>query len=1203
MMGSSHQTNQKKMERLLVGLRSDQTQVRAEHEAQYEAMKASAPDVLAEQLSLVLCSNLNFSNDNELGLLQLAAVLLRRLLENESELGAWAKLSSPERRSALQSQILQAFARAQADKKARNGLVHVLAQLSRLEGEAKHEWPELFKTMFTTTMPAMDAKSREGGFELFAQVAEYAPGLVTPHARQIGQVMAIGLTDESSVEVRMASLSAMSSLIVSISDPNELEVFRPSVPVMLGCLKSTLDLAVSSRNAQMEDSCRLAIASLTEICTAHSKFFRGPEFPELAQSMISIAAAKQGLEVETRAIALEFLVACAEQMPSFLRKEHDFASNLLPLCMELMCELELESDLQEWTNTLGEADEGGGDEDEVLANAAENSAHRFALALGGKTVLPRVLELVPGMISNSDWRVRRSAVQTLSLIAEGCGKRMYAKLKDVVHVCAALQRDAHPKVRYAVVHLLGRMCLDFGDESKPGVMPDHSQSGPKPTFQKKFAKQVLPLLSDFLRDENIRVATHSAGSLVNYFIEYGDLVPEDVSFALDALLEGLLVHLQKGTLPTKEEALVAISGISTVAGPGLFVRYYDTLMPIALGIASEPSPVEHDEKVSQVKGRALECAGLMAVAVGKERFSPTARGLIELVLPLCRSSHPDSTLRRFALTSLVRVCEVLKEDFLPVLPQLVGDLIKGCKEDISVEVIDASRTQEYENQGFQVVQLQVRGEGAKSVSINSSAVQEISTCSFALYSFAHSLGVLFAPYAPQTFEAFLPLVDCDGLEAVRNCAVLGLPHLVKSMSHSPQSAGEMLAVSVTTLLNKLVELENSGMECEDEDEGQFQMDLETSLHVVESLVALIQHSYQSGGARDNDPYLAKRIAQHPPTFDFGPHFFQVFSEACEALKRRVEWIIESRTAYDQEDEDRFAQRDAQHVEIAERLLDCVGYLIKLDAHAFANVAAVRTCCFPLFPLLLGETNVDNEFDFRRLGVCLLDDYLEFYSSQQEEPDRLLREYAYDMLLASAQTDNHALCRASVWGLGIAAMYGGQSFSPKVMQAVQVLGHAVEVRRALMAKLEVAENNDENGGEDLAVELGLVVDNALSALEKIASTRPQELAQGGIAPELVMKRVIDCLPPTADAEEARVLNCKMHKYLTRAELGSLLLSQVEYGKASGLGEWNEEDSFLHPRQRMELFQMYATGELKPTPEMASVLAELAAWAAKADLSVV
>ncbi|KAH9251844.1 hypothetical protein BASA81_010287 [Batrachochytrium salamandrivorans] len=1188
------------MEQLLVGLRSDQTQVRTQHEAQYEAMKASAPDLLAEQLSLVLCSNLNFSNDNTLGLLQLAAVLLRRLLENETESGAWAKLSPPERRSTIQSQILQAFSHAQSDKKARNGLVHVLAQLSRLEGEAKKEWPELFKTMFTTTQPTMDAKSREGGFELFAQVAEYAPGMVTPHARQIGQVMALGLTDESSVEVRMASLGAMSSLIVSISDPNELEVFRPSVPVMLACLKSTLDLAVSSQNAQMEDSCRLAIASLTEICTAHSKFFRGPEFAELAQSMISIAAAKQGLEMETRSIALEFLVACAEQMPSFLRKEHDFASNLLPLCMELMCEREVEPDMQGWTNTLGEAEEDG-DEDEVLANAAENSAHRFALALGGKTVLPRVLELVPGMISNSDWRVRRSAVQTLSLVAEGCGKRMYAKLKDVVQVCTALKQDAHPKVRYAVVHLLGRMCLDFGDESKPGVMPDHSQSGPKPTFQKKFAKQVLPLLSDFLRDDNIRVATHSAGSLVNYFIEYGDLVPEDVSFALDALLEGLLVHLQKGTLPIKEEALVAISGISTVAGPGLFVRYYDTLMPIALGIASEPSPSEHDEKVSQVKGRALECAGLMAVAVGKERFNPTARGLIELVLPLCHSSHPDSTLRRFALSSLVRVCEVLKEDFLPVLPQLVGDLIKGCKEDISVEVIDANKTQEYENQGFQVVQLQVRGEGAKSVSINSSAVQEISTCSFALYSFAHSLGISFAPYAPQTFEAFLPLVDCDGLEAVRNCAVLGLPHLVKSMSQHSQPASEMLAVSVTTLLNKLVELENSGMECEEEDEGQFQMDMETSLHVVESLVALIQHSYQSGGARDNDPYLAKRISHHPPTFDFGQHFTQVLSEACEALKRRVEWIVESRTAYDQEDEDRFAQRDAQHVEIAERLLDCVGYLIKLDAHAFANVAAVRTFCFPLFPLLLGETNVDAELDFRRLGVCLLDDYLEFYSSQQEEPDRLLREYAYDMLLSSAQTDNNALCRASVWGLGIAAMYGGQSFSPKVMQAVQVLGHSVEVRRALMAKLEAAAENE--GNEDLAVELGLVVDNALSALEKIASTRPQELVQGGIAPELVMKRVIDCLPQTADAEEARVLNCKMHKYLTRTELGSLLLSQVEYGKASGLGEWNEEDSFLHPRQRMELFQMYATGELKSTPEMATVLTELAAWAAKVDLSVV
>jgi hypothetical protein len=50
----------------------------------------------------------------------------------------------------------------------------------------------------------------------------------------------------------------------------------------------------------------------------------------------------------------------------------------------------------------------------------------------------------------------------------------------------------------------------------------------------------------------VRVATHAAGALVNFFVVYGDLEPEDVGFALDAILEGLLVHVNKGELTTKE---------------------------------------------------------------------------------------------------------------------------------------------------------------------------------------------------------------------------------------------------------------------------------------------------------------------------------------------------------------------------------------------------------------------------------------------------------------------------------------------------------------------------------------------------------------------------------------------------------------------------------------------------------------------------
>jgi preprotein translocase subunit SecD len=70
------------------------------------------------------------------------------------------------------------------------------------------------------------------------------------------------------------------------------------------------------------------------------------------------------------------------------------------------------------------------------------------------------------------------------------------------------------------------------------------------------------------------------------------------------------------TCPPRE-ALIAVSSIAQVAGPTLFARYYEHLMPVVLRLGAQPAPSQHDEQVSLVLGRAFECAGLMAVAVGK----------------------------------------------------------------------------------------------------------------------------------------------------------------------------------------------------------------------------------------------------------------------------------------------------------------------------------------------------------------------------------------------------------------------------------------------------------------------------------------------------------------------------------------------------------------------------------------------------------
>ena len=318
---------------LLKGLTDTNTSIRSQYEKQYQEFKAAQADVLAENLAISL------SNDNSV-LQQFAGVLLRRCLEDESENGAWQKLTS-ERRKKLRQDVLASLNVANV-RLARKAITHVIAQISRLcftanpnSAQVQHEWPELFRVMFETSQ-SPDPEKRESGFEMFAAVAEYAPRAVAPHSLLIGEVLGKGLKDVDSVDVRLASLKALGSLMVSLQI-EDLAPFRPAVPMMLETLRSALDQAALTNDERLEIASRGAIKALIDVVTEHPKFLR-PDFEMLAQSMIAIASAEK-LDSMTRCLGLEFLVASCISMPSVIRKEHpNLASEMIPLSMRLMCE-------------------------------------------------------------------------------------------------------------------------------------------------------------------------------------------------------------------------------------------------------------------------------------------------------------------------------------------------------------------------------------------------------------------------------------------------------------------------------------------------------------------------------------------------------------------------------------------------------------------------------------------------------------------------------------------------------------------------------------------------------------------------------------------------------------------------------------------------------------------------------------------------
>lgn len=161
------------------------------------------------------------------------------------------------------------------------------------------------------------------------------------------------------------------------------------------------------------------------------------------------------------------MVSLSENAPAMVRKRADkYVIALIPLVLQMMTDME---DDPEWATSDVVADDDNSDNNVI----AESSLDRLACGLGGKAVLPHVMNSLPAMLGHSDWKQRYAALMAISAIGEGCHKQMENMLEQIMAGVLNFLRDPHPRVRYAACNAIGQMSTDFA-----------------PTFEKKFHEQV-----------------------------------------------------------------------------------------------------------------------------------------------------------------------------------------------------------------------------------------------------------------------------------------------------------------------------------------------------------------------------------------------------------------------------------------------------------------------------------------------------------------------------------------------------------------------------------------------------------------------------------------------------------------------------------------------------------------------------------------
>ncbi|KAJ0273067.1 hypothetical protein COL922a_014612, partial [Colletotrichum nupharicola] len=120
-----------------------------------------------------------------------------------------------------------------------------------------------------------------------------------------------------------------------------------------------------------------------------------------------------------------------------------------------------------------------------------------------------------------------------------------------------------------------------------------------------------------------RVQAHAAAALVNFCEEAERKILEPY---LADLLQHLLQLLRSEKRYVQEQALSTIATIADSAETA-FEQYYATLMPLLFNVLKE----EQSKEYRLLRAKAMECATLIALAVGKTKMGQDALSLVQLL--------------------------------------------------------------------------------------------------------------------------------------------------------------------------------------------------------------------------------------------------------------------------------------------------------------------------------------------------------------------------------------------------------------------------------------------------------------------------------------------------------------------------------------------------------------------------------------------
>lgn len=738
------------LNQLLLGLMSQENSLRHEAEKHLEAeWRSNRVNVLLVYLAqtCVTAPDANLST--------FAAVLFRRIaIRTPKEL---AKMTDRTigvidngSKEQIRSFLLQGFS-AEHPPHVRRKIADAISEMAKEDALPRGTWGALLPALFSAASN-VSADYRELAFRVFAASPEI---LEERYLNEMLTVLSNGFGDAND-DVRIAAFDAYVAFFREL--PKAIwQTLTPLLPSVLNALPRFLEQGQDEALANV-------LQALIELVELAPKMFK-EMFPTIIEFCATVAKDSQR-DGSARMAALELLTTFSEVSPTMCKQTASYTSNMVLITILMLTEVLMDDDeAREWLGSENTEDY----EDEVEYDAARQALDRVSLRLGGKALAAPLFQYVPAMLQLSNWREVFAALMAISSAAEGCVDVLITEIPKLLDLVLPLLTHPHPRVQYACCNALGQMLTDFAD-----------------VIQNTAGERILPgLISKLTEASAPRVQAHAAAALVN-FSEAA--LKETLEPYLDSLLNNLLGLLQQLKRYVQEQVLTTIAIIADAAEQK-FIKYHDTLLPLLIDFLK----TEMGPEYRTLKAKCIECATLIALAVGRDNFAPYSAALIASFGQLQESVlQDDDPVKLYLEQGWGRVCRVIGLDFVPFLPAVLPPLLQAAKAAQDISLLEEDEAEEYGNDDeWDVINL-----GGKLIAVHTASLDDKVLAMDLIRVYATQLKGDFFPWVKECVQDIaLPALDFYLHDGVRALAALTLAALMRAtVAATSSTSAETLAV-------------------------------------------------------------------------------------------------------------------------------------------------------------------------------------------------------------------------------------------------------------------------------------------------------------------------------------------------------------------------------------------------------------------------